>query len=113
MNSKRRNNFHDSIVDDLEFRLHTGNVDYHVFIKERDYDTRGMHGEVDYAVLRRGKNNTVYALVFEVKSTDNLKNRVKAKKQLLKDVYYVNDTFYDVNRIFKFYVTKDSIEWIR
>ena len=98
-----RGSKHDNIVDSLEQRLKNSNTHYSQITKEENYTTyRGKAGEVDdYAIFRSQCNK--YLLLFEVKTTDNHKNRCKAHQQLLKDRAYYSK-LYNVDRTFLFYV---------
>ena len=63
-------------------------------------------GEMDIGCISVDNN---YALLGEVKSSDNSKARLKAEYQLLKDKQFVEQT-YGISRIFGFYITNKELE---
>ncbi len=101
MLTKRPKGKHTTIVDYVEARLKNSSTLYDIIIKEQDYDDpkSRVHGECDVHALY---NNNL--LVFEIKSFDTYKARTSAKKQLKKDEHYYKQ-IYNVNKVYKFYVT--------
>ena len=94
-----RKSKHDKIIDEIVNRLYNSQVDYDLIEQQREYDmNNGKHGECDiYAVHKHD------LLLFEIKSRNAKKHRLKAYHQLEKDSLYFNRLF-KPHRIFKFYV---------
>jgi hypothetical protein len=101
---KGNHGIHDGIIRSLEKRLSTSPINYDGIIKTVEYDIGRRHGECDLAAW---VDSTL--LLFEVKSTDSKKSRMKAMHQLDRDAKYFN-SFRKYSTIYKFYVCKDFIE---
>ena len=94
-----RRSKHDKIIDSIVNRLYNSQIKYDLIEHEKEYDMySGKHGECDiYAVF---KDNL---LLFEVKSNNTKRNRLKAYHQLEKDKVYFNRLF-KPHKIYQFYV---------
>lgn len=113
-----KNSVHNKTINDIVNRLmKTGG--YNVINKNIEYGLPGNPnpmGEIDVYSIKRTKNK-IYLLLFEVKSTDSIKNKRFACEQLTRHERILSD---NTDRIFKFYVTPHkhniktlSIEWIK
>lgn len=102
---------HDRTIDALVERLLNSWIDYDVIKQQEEYKIGDVYGECDlYAI--NGSN----LLLFEVKSFNSRKNRLKAYKQLQKDkLKYVKEFKPQKVYMFCVYATKNgyNIEWVR
>ena len=99
---------HNYMVDHVFQRLEHNHLDA-IVAKEFEFYSQKYHvkGESDgFAVF------FPYAIAYEVKTTDTPKARSKAKKQLMKDCYYINREYeIPLENITRFYVYRDLSKW--
>ena len=116
---KGRRGKHDLTVDKLVMRLRH-EKDYQAdslfdkvakeiefFRPHKEYMTAG---EIDVYACRERTRSDSYLLLFEVKSFNSTKNRLKAYSQLDREEQVLAEPG---ERVFKFYVTPGRIEWYR
>lgn len=85
---------HDRIISSLERRLIESGFETY---KNIDYSFLGKQGEMDlYAISR--KYDALFLI--EVKTSDNTKNRRKAKHQIAKDKNYLSFLYPELNKFY-------------
>ena len=77
-------------------------------IEYRRPNSKDVAGEVDVMAFK-GDTSKVYLLLFEVKTTDSVRNYNKAVKQLNRSEFYYEKF---VDKIHKFYVTPNEDDTI-
>ena len=94
---------HDHLVDLVEELLHEqGLTNTHKLVP---YDINGVCGEIDLYMI---EDDTVW--IFEMKSSDRVRNRNKAIEQVLRaETHYFRNKV--VHRYYVYYVSKNSDEY--
>lgn len=108
---KKARGLHDRIIQEYKDRLANGPIPYQRYFQNFEYCVSFKDGEIDLGAYYKNKHGKTYALMFEIKCNDNHKN--KALMQLEKDELFMKHYFHGVDKVYKFYVTKDKIEWIK
>jgi hypothetical protein len=89
---------HNKIIGELENRLIHNN---YLTQKNVEYYYGEHQGEIDLYALDTKHNNI---LLFEIKSRDSIKNRIKAHIQLERGSLYLSYIFPTYNKVKKYYV---------
>ena len=106
---KAKRSVHNRTINEIVQRLYKSGG-YDVIKTNMEYrlpHNTNPIGEVDAYAIKRGKQN--YLLFFEVKSNNSIANKRYAIEQLNRHETILGD---NADRVFKFYVTPNKIEWI-